>query len=60
MIGNRAQPVANIVFSLSAAVACVVVTALAAVKGAPVVAVVWGLLAGGFVLRALYGMQRRR
>jgi hypothetical protein len=52
--------VANIVFSLSAAVACVVVTALAAVKGAPVVAVVWGLLAGGFVLRALYGMQRRR
>jgi hypothetical protein len=51
--------VANIVFSLSAAAASVVVTVLSAVKGAPVVAVVWGLLAVGFVLRALYGMQRR-
>lgn len=51
---------ANIVFSLSAAAACVVVTVLAAVKGAPIVALVWGLLAGGFVVRALYGMQRRR
>ncbi|HEY2180217.1 MAG TPA: hypothetical protein VGH09_00935 [Solirubrobacteraceae bacterium] len=51
---------ANIVFSLSAVLACVVVTALAAVKGAPVVAVLWGLLAVGFVLRALYGIQRRR
>jgi hypothetical protein len=52
--------VANIVFSLSAAAACAVVTVLAAIKGAPVVAVVWGALAGGFVLRALYGMRRRR
>ena len=51
---------ANIVFSFSAAAACALVSALAAVKGAPVVAVVWGALAGGFVLRALYGMRRRR
>jgi hypothetical protein len=52
--------VANIVFSFSAAAASVVVTVLSAVKGAPVVAAVWGLLAVGFVVRALYGMQRRR
>jgi hypothetical protein len=50
----------NIVFSLCAAAACLLVTVLAAVKGAPVVALVWGLLALGFVGRAAYGFGRRR
>lgn len=51
---------ANIVFSLCAAVACLLVTVLAAVKGAPVVALVWGLLALGFLGRAAYGYARTR
>ncbi|HWG08670.1 MAG TPA: hypothetical protein VN672_06645 [Solirubrobacteraceae bacterium] len=51
---------ANIVFSLCAAVACLVVAILAAAKGAPVVALVWGLLAVGFAIRAAYGHARTR
>jgi hypothetical protein len=52
--------VPNIVFSLCAALACLIVAILAAVKGAPVVAVVWGALAVGFVIRAAYGYARKR
>ena len=50
--------VANIVFSLCAALASLLVSVLAAVKGAPVVALVFGALAIGFALRALYGRRR--
>ncbi len=49
---------ANLTFSLCAATASLLVAILAAVKGAPVVAIVWGVLAVGFVLRALYGRRR--
>jgi hypothetical protein len=52
--------VANIVFSLCAALACLVVATLAAVKGAQWVALVWGLLALGFLGRAAYGWARMR
>jgi 4-hydroxybenzoate polyprenyltransferase len=50
----------NLVFSLCAALACLIVTILAAAKGAPVVALVWGLLALGFLGRAAYGYGRMR
>jgi uncharacterized membrane protein len=50
--------VANIAFSVCAAVAALCVSVLSAVKGAPVVAVVFGLLAVGFVLRAREGHNR--
>jgi uncharacterized membrane protein len=50
--------VANLVFSICAAIACAIVSILAAVKGAPVVAIVWGALAVGFVGRAAYGYGR--
>jgi hypothetical protein len=52
--------VPNIVFSLCAALACLIVAILAAVKDASVVAFVWGLLAVGFVVRAAYGYRRDR
>jgi hypothetical protein len=52
--------VANVVFSLCAALASLVIAILAAVKGAPVVAIVWGLLAVGFVARAAFGARRCR
>jgi uncharacterized membrane protein len=52
--------VPNIVFSLCAALACLIVAILAAVKGAPVVTLIWGLLAVGFVVRAAYGYRRDR
>jgi hypothetical protein len=51
---------ANVVFSLCAAVACLIVSILAAAKGAAVVAIVWGLLAVGFAIRAAYGRGRMR
>jgi hypothetical protein len=51
---------ANTVFSLCAALACLVVAILAAVKDAPWVALVWGLLALGFLGRAAYGWARMR
>jgi hypothetical protein len=44
-------------FSLIAALACFVVAVLAAVKGVGVVAVVWGLLTVGFLVRALQGRR---
>ncbi len=53
------QHVANITFSLCAATASLLIAILAAVKGAPVVAIVWGALAIGFVVRAAYGRRRR-
>ena len=49
---------ANVVFSLCAALASLAIAILAAAKGAPVVAIVWGLLAVGFVVRAALGARR--
>jgi hypothetical protein len=51
--------VPNIAFSLSAAAASLLIAILAAVKGVPLVAIVWGALAVGFVIRAAYGFKRR-
>lgn len=48
---------ANLVFSVCACIASAAVAALAAAKGAWVVAVVWALLAVGFAVRA---SERRR
>ncbi len=59
MIG-QADGVPNLVFSLCAALACLIVAILAGVKGAPVVALVWGLLTVGFLGRAAYGYGRMR
>jgi hypothetical protein len=50
--------VANIAFSVCAAVAALSVSVLSAVKGAAVVAIVFALLAIGFVLRAREGHKR--
>ncbi|MFI4991003.1 MAG: hypothetical protein ACHQHO_08865 [Solirubrobacterales bacterium] len=50
--------VPNLVFSLCAALSCLIVAVLAGVKGAPVVALVWGLLTVGFLVRAAYGYAR--
>jgi hypothetical protein len=44
--------VANLVFSLAAAMGALTVTVLSAVKGTWAVTVVFGLLAAGFLLRA--------
>jgi hypothetical protein len=57
-IGDRGL-VANLAFSLSAAVASLLIAILAAVKGAPVVAIVWGALAIGFAARAAYARKGR-
>jgi hypothetical protein len=51
---------ANLVFSASAAAASLAVAVLAAVKGAPAVAAVFGALAIGFVLRAAERFWSRR
>jgi uncharacterized membrane protein len=48
------------VFSICAAFASLVVSVLSAVKGAPAVAVVFGLLFVGFLLRAREGRRRAR
>jgi hypothetical protein len=50
--------VANIVFSICAALAALVVAVLSAAKGVWVVAVVFGLLVVGFLLRAREGWRR--
>jgi uncharacterized membrane protein len=50
--------VANIVFSICAALAALVVSVLSAAKGAWVVALVFGLLVVGFLLRAREGYSR--
>jgi uncharacterized membrane protein len=49
--------VANVVFSLCAATAALVVSVLSAAKGAWVVALVFGLLVVGFLLRAREGRR---
>jgi hypothetical protein len=49
----------NIVFSLCAALAALAISILSAAKGAWVVAIVWGLLVVGFLLRAREGYRRR-
>jgi uncharacterized membrane protein len=54
------QLIANIVFSVCAAVASLVISVLSAVKGAPAVAVVFGLLFVGFLLRAREGRRREQ
>jgi hypothetical protein len=46
-------------FSALAAVATLVVTVLAAVAGATVVAAIWGALSLGFCVRAVAGFRRR-
>ena len=56
---GQAQPIANIVFSIGAGLASLLVAVLSAVKGAPAVAVVFGLLFVGFLLRAREGYKRR-
>lgn len=56
---GEATSIANVTFSLCAAAASLLIAILAAAKGVPVVAIVWGLLAIGFVLRALLGRRRR-
>ncbi len=50
--------IANIVFSLCAATASLLIAILAAAKGVPAVAIVWGALAVGFALRAWLGRRR--
>lgn len=55
----KGSSIANITFSLCAAAASLLIAILAAAKGAPVVAIVWGVLAVGFVARAGYGCKRR-
>jgi uncharacterized membrane protein len=54
------QRIANIVFSICAAFASLAVSILSAVKGAPAVAVVFGLLCVGFLLRAREGRRSMR
>jgi hypothetical protein len=51
--------VGNVVFSLAAAAACTLISALAAVKGAPAVSAVFAALAVGFALRASERRRRR-
>jgi hypothetical protein len=46
-------------FSALAALASLVVVVLSALAGAWVAALVWGLLAAGFAVRALQGYRRR-
>jgi hypothetical protein len=57
---DDSRGVPNIVFSLCAAVASLLIAILAAAKGIPVVAIVWGALAVGFLLRAAFGYRRKR
>lgn len=50
---------ANLAFSLCAALGALLVTILSAAKGQPIVAIVFGLLFVGFLLRAREGHRRR-
>jgi uncharacterized membrane protein len=54
------EQIANVVFSICAALASLLVSILSAIKGAPAVATVFGLLFVGFLLRAREGHRRRR
>jgi hypothetical protein len=57
---RQSEPIANIVFSICAGLASLLVSVLAAVKGAPAASVVFGLLFVGFMLRAREGHRRGR
>ena len=57
---SQAPAIANIVFSICAGLASLLVSVLSAAKGAPAVAVVFGLLFVGFALRAYEGFRRQR
>jgi membrane protein implicated in regulation of membrane protease activity len=57
---RQAEAIANIVFSICAALASLLVAVLSAVKGAPAVAVVFSLLFVGFLLRAREGHRRQQ
>ncbi len=50
---------ANVTFSLCAATGALLVSSLSAVKGRWAVAIVFGLLVVGFLLRALEGRRER-
>jgi len=50
---------ANLAFSLAAATGSLAVTILAAAKGVWIVALVWGLLFVGFLVRASEARRRR-
>jgi hypothetical protein len=52
--------VANVAFSVCAAAASLLITVLSAAKGATAVAIVFGMLFVGFLLRAGQGHRRRR
>ena len=61
--GSRARrdhpPVANIAFSIFAGLGSLLITILAATKGLVAVAVIWGMLAVAFAVRAELGRRRR-
>jgi uncharacterized membrane protein len=57
---RQPEAIANIVFSICAGLASLLISVLAAVKGAPAVSVVFGLLFVGFMLRAREGRRRGR
>ena len=56
---GQAEVVANLAFSLCAAVAALLIAVLSAAKGQAFVAAVFGLLFVGFLLRAREGHRRR-
>jgi hypothetical protein len=56
---SQALCIANIAFSICAGLASLLVSVLSAVKGAPAVAVVFGLLFVGFLFRAREGYRRQ-
>ncbi len=51
---------ANIAFSIGAALGSLLITVLAATQGLTAVAVIWGMLAVAFAVRAELGRRRRR
>ena len=51
---------ANIAFSIFAGIGSLLITVLAATKGVVVVAVIWGMLAVAFAVRAELGRRGRR
>ena len=52
--------VANIAFSIGAGLGSLLITVLAATQGLLAVAVIWGMLAVAFAVRAELGRRRRR
>ena len=51
---------ANIAFSIGAGLGSLLITVLAATQGLLAVAVIWGMLAVAFAVRAELGRRRRR